>query len=283
MRRWTSLAAFLAVVALASVAAVRAEKEDGTDKTRKAEAAVRKQVDLADLGTAFQLVEYGRLHQAPETLITAAGLLKNVARARIKDLKVEKLDITDSKGNAVEDKGEPEPASKIELGKEADELIIEGQALALKQKVNVNALVKSVENRKLPAEGASDVLYYGRTLGGENTMVFPLKVDGDQVTSIAIRSTEAVRVVVSRDKEGKQTLAASLATAGNLTFKPTKGEAATRGVVIVRPVRPRPVRVVVRVRPPFRGRRAIGTGDTEVFVRVENPSKTDAAVDLFFN
>jgi hypothetical protein len=290
MKRWIGLpAGVLAVVALLGVAAIGADKDTDKDKAAKADEAAKNQVDLSDLGTAFQLIEYGRDQDAPEALITAAGLLNNVSRAKIQDLKA-KAEVLDSAGAAVDDKTKPHAAAKVDLAQEAKDLIEEAEVLALKQKVNLSALVKAVKNRKMKTEGAGELKYYGRVLGGQQTLVIPAKVDGNQVNNLAIRSTEAVRVSVIK-KDDKNTLAATLTTAGNLPFKANKGEAVTRGVVVVRRVIPirRPV-VVVRPLPPRRvipvriiRRRGIGDGDTEVVIRVENPSKSDADVELFFN
>jgi hypothetical protein len=290
MKRWTGLSALLAVVALAGVFAVGAEKEADKEKP-PAENGARQQLDLNDLGSAFQLMESGRIHEAPESLITAAALLKNVARAKIKD-----LDVTPTlwKGKEkADDKPIRHKASDINLNKEAKDLIAEAQVLAPKAGIkNIVPLTKAVEERKLDSEGVGEIMYYGGVLGGGETLEIPVKVDAGEVTKLAVRSTEALRISVTT-KDGKETLASSVTSAGNVPFKVNKDEAVTRAVIIRRPLVVRPavvVRPVVRpviVRPRVWVRpgvivRSVGAGDTEVVLRITNPSKKyDADFDLF--
>jgi hypothetical protein len=286
MKRWIGLSALLALVALAGVIAVGAEKEADKEKETKEDPG-RSQVDLNDLGTAFQLIEYGRDQEAPEAMVTAAGLLKNVARAKVKPLDAKAIILEDKK--EIDDKGKPFDVSKVNLSTESKDLLEEAEILALKQKVNIKTLVRAVKDREIKGEVTSAVYYYGRTLAGGQTLEIPLKVDSKQVVHLALRSNEAVRVSVLT-KDGKETLAAATTSAGNLPFKAGSGEAVTRGVVIVRkvaPVRPVAPAVIVRrpavvVRPGIR-LRGVGVGDTEVTLRVYNPTKYAADVELFLD
>ena len=142
---------------------VEARKDDKPAAKEKDEA---EPVDVTDLGTAFQLVEYGRAYDAPESLIMAAGLLRVVARAELKELDV-KVEVE----GADKDK-EKDAQGGRETGPEegSQRPHRRGRGDDAKQKTNLSALIKVLQNRKLPTGSAGVVKYLGRTVeGGRRT------------------------------------------------------------------------------------------------------------------
>ncbi len=218
-RRMGMCAVVLGLVALGAPGLLEARKDEPKPAAKDKDAAP---VDVTDLGMAFQLVEYGRAFKAPESLVIAAGLLREVARAELKELDV-KVEV---EGGDKDKAKEPKALAKPNLKKEAKALIDEAEP----KMANLSALIKVLQDRKLPTESAGVVKYLGRTMEGGQTHILKLKATADEGTDLAIRANAPVLVSVIRESN-KNVLAATLTPGGNLHFEPSISEGTvSRGV-----------------------------------------------------
>jgi hypothetical protein len=289
--RWRPLgvsAVVLGLLALAAQGPVEARKDDKPAAKEKDEAAP---VYVADLGTAFQLAEHGRASEAPESLLMAARLLRDVARAELKELAA-KVEV---EGADKEKTKDPEAVAKPDLKMEFKDLIVEAQAMAAKQKMNpkqktlLSALSRKLEDRTAPAGSAGVVQYLGRTVQGGQTHILHLKATGDEGTDLAIRANAPVLASVIRESNSK-VLAATLTAGGNLHFEPNVSErAAPRGV---KHVKGGPVKLKHHKEPHHHHhhrdhhhkRRGIDpNGDCPIIIRITNPTDQPIDYTLFLN
>lgn len=225
--RWRHLgmgAVVLGLLALGAPGLVEARKDDKPAAKEKDEAVP---VDITDLGTAFQLVEYGQASAAPESLIMAAGLLSVVARAELKELDV-KVEV-----EGVDKEKAPKAVAKPDLKKEAERLIDDAESakgLTAVQKKTLLALKKMLLDRKAPTGSAGVVKYLGRTIEAGQTHILRLKATADEGTDLAIRANAPVLVSVIGESN-KNVLAATLTPGGNLHFEPNVSQGTvSRGV-----------------------------------------------------
>ena len=286
--RWRHLgmgAVVLGLLALGAPGLVEARKDEKpAAKEKEAE-----QVDVTDLGTAFQLVEYGEAAKALESLIMAAGLLGVAARAELKelDVKVEVEGVDKDKAK------EPKAVTKPDLKKEAKDLIDEAEVMIAnmtakqkKTKTTLLDLIKVLEDRKSPTDGAGVVKYVGRTVEGGQTHILKLKATADEGTDLAIRSNSPVLVSVIRVDNGK-VLAATLTPGGNLHFEPNVSEGTvSRGgkggkVKKTKPHDPHHGHHRHHHKPRCRG--ITPDGDCPIIIRITNPTDQPIEYTLFLN
>ena len=71
----------------------------------------------------------------------------------------------------------------------------------------VEGLIKEVLKRKPKTDSEGVVRCFVGSLGSKQTLVIPMKVNGEQITNLTIRANEALRVSVTR-ADNKNTLAA---------------------------------------------------------------------------
>lgn len=282
LRRLGGWVAVLALVGLLAPGLVEAQKKDadkGKDGTDNS-------VYVTDLGSAFQLEDFGRSYKSPESLVVAAGLLRVVSHAEFKELDAT-LEVTELDGDGELKKVTtlPKSLAKPNLGKQAESLIDSAELMATKQKKNLNALIKSIA-RPAPKGEVGTVYWYGRTIDKGQIHSIRLKVD-DERTDLAFRATDALRITVLRDGKDQDVVAATLAAGGNLHFKPDVG---TRNVR---------VRVGVKVSNHHHhhghhhhgrnhknaNRRAVAVGDTghPIVIRIQNLTGEKVPYTLFLN
>jgi hypothetical protein len=287
---WAFCGALLAVGAATLLAAD--EKKDPAKEGEEMTAPV-----VADLGTAFQLVEQGRELKAPESLVTAGGLLLSLSRAEMKDLAADldgkpivEAPWEDGKAKVLD--VEPKPAPLPDLKKEASSLFTEAEVMALKHKINLSPLIKAVKSRNAAGGPAGTIKGFARTVEPGQTHVLKVKATSDEGTDLAFRATTPLLISVLRT-DNDTSLASTLSGAGTLHFQPDHG-VKTRGYVVVkkkvvvkkevivrRPPPPPPVRWVKKVR--VTGYRGLGKGDCPVAIRIHNPSEVAVPYALFSN
>src|SRR5262249_24709049 len=143
LTRLSGPALLLAGLCLCLGGPAEAQKKKGKPAEKEVEKKAEKHAELIDLGTAFQLVEYGEEDKAPEASLSATWLIRGVASAKVKALKG-KMELLDSEGKAVKADLKCEP--KVNLKEEADALLIAAQKMA--GKLKLTALSNAVKKRK---------------------------------------------------------------------------------------------------------------------------------------
>ena len=201
LRKWTCLLAIAGgCLLLTAPSEAQKQKKVETPKEQIQEERLQKLV------TALDLAAQGRDKNAPEYLITAAGMLRQLST--IKDLQnMKKLDV---KVEVTGDKAtvEDKEATMPSLKQQSDDLFKEASDMGATQGVNVDKLIKLAKTRaaeeesKLPEEQRALVggpRQIGRFIG-------PGQVDSFQVTfihgfpnSIAFSSNRMMRLTVVRD------------------------------------------------------------------------------------
>lgn len=175
----------LAVVGF-SINPALAQKKDvakGGDPDAKAQA-------VADLGPAFQLIEIGRQYKSPEVLVTAAGMLRRFENLTSGKLEALEVKITDDKDKEVKASTE----KPVSLGKEADDLFEEAEALTLTKKGDIKAIKALIERTK--AEADKDVRgavggprFISNLLGSPAFHQFTIAFEAGQKATVNFRST----------------------------------------------------------------------------------------------
>jgi hypothetical protein len=286
-----------ALLALAATTLAADAKKDAAKGSESATAP-----DVTDLGTAFQLTEYGRAYNAPEALVTAAGLLLSVARAEMKDLDADLDGKPVVEGTGIDGKPkvldvELKTADKPDLKKEAAALIDEAELMAVKKKMNLAALVKAVKARGAEAGPAGVVKRFARSVEPGQTHVLKMKATSDEGTDLAFRAASPLLVTVVR-VDSNSTLASTLTAGGNVHFKPELG-LKTRGVRKVineketirkkgEVIRKKEHEVITRTNPRRHVKsgpkhRGVGAGDCVIQIRIHNPTEEAVPYALFVN
>ncbi len=186
---------------LLAPAAVDAQKKGKKDADESPE---QRNADfISDLMTAHKLAESGRKEKAPERLITAAGMLRQLSKVKVGAITDEPV-VEDEKGKAIEG-AKAEVAKEPSLADEANELFDEAQAMGLQLKVNLDGLIKLAKWRPLPP-GYRDVVGGPRSICRKirprQTQVLNFHFVCGRPAAIGFRASFPMRIQVVRDDIG---------------------------------------------------------------------------------
>jgi hypothetical protein len=212
MRRLGALALVLFLLGLLAPGLVEAQKGKGATEDEMDDS-----VYVTDLGSAFQLIEYGRAAKAPEALIMAAGLLQRGSKATLKPLEA-KLEVVGEDGKVKSTKAKS--AAEPDLALRAGGVIAGARKLAKEQKMDISTLLRTV-NKRSPKKGGV-IYWYGRTVEPGETHLIRLNIDNER-TDVALEASDLVRISVLKDDKTRDVLAATLTGGGSIQFKPDIG------------------------------------------------------------
>ncbi len=209
--RWLALlfaaGAVLAVLAPAGVDAGKTKAEIRAEKEAEQERAERqKGSDLvSDLVMAYRLADLGSKEKSPEMLITAAGILRQLSKAKLNTVTEEPV-IENEKGKKTGEDASKTVAKSPSLLDEANALFDEATAMADKQNVKLNELINLVKSRPIPDIGFRDVVggprSITRNIGRGATHVFNFNFVCGRPCAIGFRASFPMRIQAVRDDIG---------------------------------------------------------------------------------
>ena len=168
--------------------------------------------DVKDIVTAYQLADFGRKHKAPEAILAAATLFRQLAKVPLTKV-TDKPDLeTEGTGKPI-DKEEPAP----DLKQLSDDLFDEAEALGAQLKLNLTPLIKAAKERPNTRSPVGGAKFVSRMIGPRDTQTFHFKLIPNQPTQFGFRSTLPLRVTAVR-ADNDNTWAAGILSYGTFTF-----------------------------------------------------------------
>jgi len=224
--RWTLL---LAAAGLCLTALLPAVSEAQKDKKKRAEATDEKQADdpkdryITDLMLAYRLVEIGLQDEkkpAPEALIAAAGIMRRLAKVPLAPLE-SKVSVEDAKGGKEQKAAEVAKAPDLEA--EAKDLMETARGQAAKLELNLDPLIKAVENRANTRDLVGGPRQISRSIGGGQTHVHHVEAIGQRPMRFAFHASIPLRLTVVRS-DNDNPYGAGIVANAQTVFTPGPGK-----------------------------------------------------------
>jgi hypothetical protein len=168
-----------------SASAQKAQKDDPETEKRKADE--QKEQYLKDLMTAYRLKELGqdKDNPSPECLIAAARLFKRLSKVQLGKIE-EKPEIeADEKGAKLLD----EAAKAPDLEEEARDLLDQARAISSARKLNLDALIKDVEQNTNARATVGGPRHIARKIGPRQTQTFQFTILSKHPWHVGFRAT----------------------------------------------------------------------------------------------
>lgn len=194
------------------VAAQKGDEIPPPTKEQLAEAeAMGKHIE--QITTAYMLAEYGREKKAPEALITAARMLREMSKVRFKASK-EAPKIEAEKGQKIVDEAAPAP----KLDDEAADLFDEAANMAKDLKLNVDDLIKRAKDgaSRPPIDGP---LAVNRLIGPRQVHSYNLRLAPQLPTYFGFRSSLPLRITAVRT-DNANVYSAGITTVARTVWNP---------------------------------------------------------------
>jgi hypothetical protein len=201
LKKWTVLLAFTGGCLLFASAPMQAQKEKKVESTKEE----IQQERMQKLLTAYDLAAQGRKKNAPEYLITAAGLLRQLST--IKDMQdMKKLDVkVKIEGDKKADLVDQEIAAPS-LAQQSDDLFKEASDMGATLGVNVDKLIKLAKERESSDKEERAVVggpkQISRLIGPGQTQSFHITIRARAQTAFGFGASFPMRVTVVHEGTG---------------------------------------------------------------------------------
>jgi hypothetical protein len=220
---WHWLASLLLAFGVCTSAAALADGNRKGARTGGDEDAPNQVIEVST--TAYKTAEFGRAHNSPEALVAAAMMLRSLASAEGKIVRITEQP-ADEDGKPITEKA----LARRSFGEQADDLFEEARNLALDLKLkNFDAYIKSAQDHKVRGVvGGAKALR--RVLRPGRTEVFRFHFQNLKPCEIAIHATQPVHFFAEQHHHG--VWANSLVMHGALLRLPQGKAGGTSAVVI---------------------------------------------------
>jgi hypothetical protein len=168
-----------------TASAQKAQKEDPEAAKKKADEL--KEQYLKDLMTAYRLKELGqdKDNPSPECLIAAARLFKRLSKVQLGQIEEKPLIEAEEKGAKLLD----EAAKTPDLEEEARDLLDQARALGAERKLNLDALIKDVEQNTNTRATVGGPRHIARKIGPGQTQTFHFTILGKHPLYVGFRAS----------------------------------------------------------------------------------------------
>lgn len=181
-----------------------------------------KQVDpkiaeyMEDLAMVGRLTDLGRKQSSPESLLSAAFLLRKISTTGGIDAMKEKPEVEG-------EKEAPKPV-EVDYKHEIEELITQAREIAAERKLNLEPLIKDVENRQLTRRVLKGPRQINQKLQPGKSHSYHITVKNKEPFYLSFRASSPLRVTVVRS-DNDNALAAGIIPAANANWTPSGGKA----------------------------------------------------------
>lgn len=189
-----------------------AQKQPGGE--READLAAQ---NINDLVAAYRLVEIGQTNKAPEALITAASLFRELARVTGSDAE-EKPEISADEGAPKGELLDKEVAAP-DLAAKADELFAMAALMGKEQKLDLTGLIKQIKSRDVHRSPVGGMKRIVRAIGPQQKHVYRFKLQAVYPTTFGFQSTMPMRVTAVRGSNDNL-YGGGVGTIGSATWRP---------------------------------------------------------------
>jgi hypothetical protein len=201
--RWLLVVLVAGSLAVLAPLTADAQKGKGDKKDEKSADEARSDI-VSDMMTAYRLVESGRKEKAPEMLITAAGMLRALAKVPLGDI-TEEVTVENDKGEKTTGPAKSD-AKAPDLTEEANALFDEAETMGLNLKLQLGGLIKLAKERPVPpryraVDGGPRTI--SRKIGRGQTQVFNFHFHCATHCAIGFRSSFPMRIQAVRDDIGQ--------------------------------------------------------------------------------
>jgi hypothetical protein len=194
---FVACAGLLALVPASSEAQKDKKPAAGQEPAAKKNADDPKAQYISDLMTAYRLTEIGRTkgRPAPEALLTAAGMLRRLAKVPLGTID-EKSEVDLPDGQKLTDADIEAKVPNLE--EQANDLIEEARAQAAELKLNLEPLIKSIQERPLSRAVVGGPRAIARHIHPHQTHTFHFHFISQMPAAIGFRASHPMRIRVVR-------------------------------------------------------------------------------------